>query len=507
MNIAVLGERNLQRFGEYPAVVFGDEERTNAEQLDRARRLAGSLAELGVAPGDRVGVMMPNSMEIAVAYGAISRAGGVIVPILFLLAVPEVAHILSDAGARAIFTSSEFAPAVRAALEGLDDPPVVILIGDEPSGPGEVSYDDLVAGGDPAGIVDRDGDDLAVISYTSGTTGRPKGVMLSHANLMFNAENTAQVAPTRNGDVSLAALPLAHLFGLGSGLVVQLFKIRSVILDWFTVQGVFDAVQGHRITSTAFVPAMVQLLLADPGFDDVDWSSLEYAVVGAAPVPAEMAAEFERRTAARVLEGYGLTETSPTVALQRLDDPSKPGSCGRPVPNVDVAILNDDGSPVPAGEHGEVCVRGPNVMLGYRGMSDETAAAIRDGWFHTGDVGALDEDGFLFITDRKKDLIIRGGFNIVPRDVEEVLHAHPAVQEAAAVGVPDPTLGEEVAAFVVLRPGAEATQEELLALCRDRLARYKTPRFVWFVDALPRNAVGKVLKTELRASAAERVSA
>jgi long-chain acyl-CoA synthetase len=243
---------------------------------------------------------------------------------------------------------------------------------------------------------------------------------------------------------------------------------------------------------------MVAYMLSHPDFDTVDWSSLRYVVVAAAPVPVELAEEFEKRTGARVLEGYGLTETSPGVSLMRMEDPRKPGSCGRPMPGIDVAILDDDDRPLPTGETGEVCVRGPNVFKGYYNMPEETAEAMRGGWFHTGDMGHLDEDGFLSITERKKDLIIRGGFNIFPRDIEEVLYGHEAVLECAVVGMPDPKLGEEVKAYVVLRPGAGATEDALVALCRERLAKYKTPKSVTFADALPKNPIGKILKKDLR---------
>jgi len=499
MNLAMLGERNIERFGEYTSLVFEGREFTNVELQSRGARLATALAALGVAPGDRVAVMLPNSPEVGVCYGGILRTGAIAVPMVFLLAVPEIAHILGDCDAKVIFTSPEFYGNVKAAIKDLPNPPTVVVTGDAPGDPGVLPFDRLLADAtDEHPIVDRDGEDLAVVSYTSGTTGRPKGVMLSHANLLFNAENTSTVAPTRDGDVSVTGLPLAHLFGIGSSLVIQLFKTKSVVLQWFTVEGFFDAVNRYQATSSAAVPAMVQLMLAHPGFDDVDWSHFEWIVVAAAPVPVEMAEEFEKRTGSRVLEGYGLTETSPTATLMRLDDPRKPGSCGRAVPNVELAILNDDDEPVPTGEWGEVCIKGPNIMAGYYNMPEETEKALRKGWFHSGDIGHLDDDGFLYITERKKDMIIRGGFNIYPRDIEEVLYGHPSIQECAVVGVPDPTMGEEVQAYVVLRPGQTATAEELVERCRAQLAKYKTPKWVSFMDALPKNPVGKILKKDLR---------
>lgn len=500
MNLAVLGERNAERFGEYASIVFEGREHTNLELLRRSKRLASALDGMEIRSGERIGVMLPNMPEVAVCYGAISRVGGVVMPMLFLLAVPEIRHILADSGASAVITSPEFYPNVARAAGGLENPPKIIVVGDPlPEGERAFSFDALLAGAsDDFPIVDKDDEDIAVIMYTSGTTGRPKGVMLSHGNLLFNAENTATVVPTRDGDVSIGCLPLAHLFGMGSMIVGQLFKLKGIVLRWFTAEGFFEAVNVHRATSSALVPTMLAYMLGHPDFDSVDWSSFEWLVVAAAPVPVELADEFEKRTGARVLEGYGLTETSPAVSIMRMEDPRRPGSCGRPVPNVEVTILDDDDRPLGPGETGEVCVRGPNVMKGYHNLPEETAAAVRSGWFHTGDMGHLDEDGYLYITERKKDLIIRGGFNIYPRDVEDALYGHPSVLECAVVGVPDARFGEEVRAYVVLRPGTSATAEELLAVCRENLAKYKTPKDVVFLDTLPKNPIGKILKRDLR---------
>ncbi|MFY9588890.1 MAG: long-chain fatty acid--CoA ligase [Actinomycetota bacterium] len=498
MNIAVLGERNLEQFGEYNTVWFEGREYSNRELLDLGKRFAGALEGIGIVPGDRVGVMLPNIPEIGSVYGGISRAGAVVMPMVFMLAVPEIRHILTDSGASAVVTSSEFYGNVAEAMKELPKPPQVIVLGD-PTPDGALAFQKLVDAATPKDdIADRDEDDIAVIFYTSGTTGRPKGVMLSHGNLLFNAENSAALGLTQDGDVSISCLPLAHLFGMGTTMTGQLRKLKGVLLRWFTAEGFFEAVNTHRVKSSAVVPTMLAYMLAHPDFDKVDWSSFEFIVVAAAPVPVELAEEFEKRTGARVLEGYGLTETSPTVSVMRREDPRRLGSCGKPVPNIEVAILDDDDKPVATGETGEVCVKGPNVMKGYYNLPDATADAMRSGWFHTGDMGHLDEDGYLYITERKKDMIIRGGFNIYPRDVEEVLYGHPAVLEAAVVGIPDPKMGEEVRAYVVLRPGETATADELMDYACEHLARYKTPKDVHFLDALPKNPIGKILKKDLR---------
>ena len=498
MNIAVLGERNIEKFGEYDSLWFEGRDYTNVELLQLSKRFGNALDGIGIKPGYRVGVMLPNIPEIGPCYGGISRMGGVVMPMVFMLAVPEITHILSDSGASAIITSPEFHGNVAAAIQDLPQPPKVIVLGDQ-APDGTLKFQDLVDGATPDGeIVDRDGSDLAVVFYTSGTTGRPKGVMLSQENLMFNAENTSKVVPTGDGDISIACLPLAHLFGMGSTMVGQLFKLRGILLRWFSAEGFFDAVNNHKAKSSAVVPTMMAYMLGHPDFDKVDWSSFEWLIAAAAPVPVELADEFEKRTGARVLEGYGLTETSPTVSIMRMEDARRPGSCGRPTPNVEVAILDDDDKPLPAMETGEVAVKGPNVMVGYYNMPEATAEAKRNGWFHTGDMGHLDEDGFLYITERKKDMIIRGGFNIYPRDVEEVIYGHPGVLEVAVVGVQDPKMGEEVRAYVVLRPGETVTADELLQHARDHLAKYKTPKDVVFLDALPKNPIGKILKKDLR---------
>jgi long-chain acyl-CoA synthetase len=502
MNLASLGDRNIESFGEYTALVFGDREYTNVELYTLSKRFATALAELGIGPGDRVGVLLPNMPEVGTCYGAILRMGAIAVPMVFLLAVPEIKHILADSAAKAIITSPEFYGNVTQALEGLEPAPIVIVTGDAPAPTGALSFEQLLAGATREhDLVERDDKDLAVVSYTSGTTGRPKGVMLTHGNLLFTAEAVSSIVKPEG--VSIGCLPLAHLFGIFTSITVQRFKVKNILLPWFTAEGFFEAVEKGGGIQSAVVPTMLAYMLSHPGFDDVDWSNFQWMVVSAAPVPLELADEFEKRTGARVLEAYGMTETSPSVSLMRRADPRRPGSCGKPIPGIEVAILDDDDRPMPTGEPGEVCIRGPNVMAGYYNMPEETENALRNGWLHSGDVGYMDEDGYLYITERKKDLIIRGGFNIYPRDVEEVLYGHPSVLEAAVVGVPDAKLGEEVKAYVVLRPGMTATEGDLFDYCCDHLAKFKTPKSVTFLDELPKNPIGKVLKKDLRALAAQ----
>jgi long-chain acyl-CoA synthetase len=500
MNLAVLAERNVERFGEYESLTFEDRTLVNTAQLADVNRFANVLVELGMHPGDRVAVMMPNCPEVFTAYGGAIAAGAVAVPIVFLLAVPEVKHILADSTPKVVVTGPELLGTVQMAVEGLADPPEVVVTGPQ-IGDRSLSFDALMSEARPVfALVDRDDGDMAVIMYTGGTTGRPKGVMISHGNLYWNATTLAEMADIEPGDMSLLALPVSHLFGLIAAITGQVLGVRGVLLPWFTADAVLEAVQRHRVTYIPMVPTMAMYLLQHPDAGRYDTSSLKTVVLSAAPVTIELKEAFAEAFDCEVVEAYGQTEASPAIAVERRGEERRPGSCGRALNGVEVAILDDGGRPVLPGEVGEICAKGPGVMTGYHNLPDATEEALRDGWLHTGDMGYMDEDGYLYVTDRKKDLIIRGGLNVYPRDVEEVLFAHPAVAEAAVVGRPDEVMGEEVAAFVILRPGAEVTEEELLAYSRERLAKYKSPREIHFVSVLPKSPIGKVLKKDLRAS-------
>jgi long-chain acyl-CoA synthetase len=493
VNLATLGEENVRTYGEYVALVFEERELTNVDQQRSANRFANALRRLGIAPGDRVVVMLPNGPEVLAAYGAISKLGAVIVPIVFLLGPAEVRHILIHSGAKVLVTSPELA----GKAEGFTG--TVVLVG---GGAAELTWEEIVAAeSDRFEMVERGPGDLAVILYTAGTTGQPKGVALSHANLVSNARSAARLYELDRTQWSLAVLPLSHSYGLTLMNAGHILGTRAVLLRWFHPELVLETIQRYRVQQMAGVPTMFVYLLNYPGAEGFDTSSMKAWGSGAAPLPVEIVEPFEAKFGGRVLEGYGLTEAAPVVSAHRYSGERRLGSVGQPIPGVDVAILDDDDRALPAGEVGEVCVRGPNVMLGYYRMPEETARTIREGWLHTGDLGRLDADGFLYIVERKKDLIIRGGFNIYPREVEEVLYAHPAVAEAAVVGVADALMGEEVRAFVVTKTGAAATEEALIAFCQDRLAKYKCPKHVRFVDTLPKSPIGKILRKELRAQA------
>jgi long-chain acyl-CoA synthetase len=494
MNLATLGEQNVATFGEYPALVFEGRELTNVDQQRAANRLANALRRLGLVPGDRVMVMLPNCPEVLQSYAAILKLGGVIVPVVFLLSPEEVRHILEHSGARLVISSPDLAWKV----EGWAGP--LILVGGE--APGALAWEELLAREpETFTLVERPAWELAVILYTAGTTGQPKGVALSHGNLMANARAAASLYELDRKQWALGVLPLSHSYGLTLMNAGHILGTRAVLLRWFNPELVLETIQRYRVQQMAGVPTMYVYLLNYPDAGGFDTSSMRIWGSGAAPLPIEIVEPFERKFGGRLLEGYGLTEAAPVVAAHRFSGERRLGSVGQPIPGVEVQIVNDDGRAVPVGDVGEVCVRGENVMLGYYRMPEETDRTIRAGWLHTGDMGRLDADGFLYIVERKKDLIIRGGFNIYPREVEEVLYAHPKVAEAAVVGTPDPVMGEEVLAFVVLKPGQSATDEEITAFCQERLAKFKCPRQVRFAEGLPKSPIGKILRKELRAQA------
>ena len=486
-NLAVLAERAFARLGDYESLFFEGRWLTSGELHERAAKVATGLSAHGVGPGDRVVVLMMNTPEVFIAYRAIWRAGAVVTPVIFLQTVPELRHILTDSGATAAIISPEVTDLFRGAADGLDI--TTFVVGG--------SFTELEAAA-PGEIVPRADDDLAALLYTGGTTGRAKGVMLGHRGLWAAGHGLQQVASATGSTRSLLPLPLSHAYGM-IVTVAALHSDRkpvSVLQRWFDPAGWLTLVAEHRLETSPVVPAMLQALLAQP-LADHDLSSLRSFGSGGATLSPAVREELEKSFGVTVLQGYGLTEASAAVSAETVDE-HRPGSVGKPLPHAEVTIRDPDGQAVPAGGEGEICVRGPGVMLGYWHAPELTAQAVRDGWLHTGDVGRLDEDGFLYVVDRMKDLIIRGGFNVYPRDVEDVLLEHPAVQVAACVGRPDPDRGEEVVAAVQLRPGQEATGADLIEFARDRMAKYKYPREVRVLDAVPLTTVGKVNRKAVR---------
>lgn len=498
MSLTRLARESLDRYGEYVALAFEGRQYTNLEQDRAAGRLANALRRLGVCPGDRVMVMLPNCPEVTQSYAAILKCGGVIVPVIFLLGDREVAHILADSEARIVITSADMLWKVEAQIGVLPSLRHVLLVDGGGDGKTRSLGAEAAQEEESFATVERRSDDLAVILYTSGTTGVPKGVALSHDNLESNARAAAALHELEREDWAVSVLPLSHSYGLTVMNAGHILGSRAALLRWFNPEEVLRTIQQFRAVSMSAVPTMLLYLLNFPDAERFDTGSMRVWGSGAAPLPAEIVEPFERKFGGRILEGYGLTEASPVVSAHRLSGPRKIGSVGQAIPGVEVSIQDDGDRPLPVGEVGEVCVRGRNVMAGYYRNPEETARTVRAGWLHTGDMGRLDEDGFLFIVERKKDLIIRGGFNIYPREVEETLYGHPKIAEAAVVGMKDPLMGEDVLAFVVLRSGEQATEAEIAAFCESRLARFKCPKQVRFLDALPKSPIGKILRKELR---------
>ncbi|MDQ1648176.1 MAG: long-chain acyl-CoA synthetase, partial [Frankiaceae bacterium] len=426
-------------------------------------------------------------------YYGILRAGGVVVPMNPLLKGREVKFYLEDPGAKILFAWGDFE---EAASKGADDAGAEYI----PVKPGD--FEKLLADAEPdQELVDVDADDTAVILYTSGTTGTPKGAELTHGNLKKNATVTADtLAHSTEDDIVLGALPLFHSFGQTCGLNASMYKGACLtLIPRFDPKKAMEILERDKVTIFQGVPTMYVALLHLDESDRRDTSSLRLCNSGGSALPVEVLKGFEKTYGCKVLEGYGLSETSPVASFNHPDKEQKAGSIGTPIEGVEMKLVDDDGKDVEGtDEVGEIAIRGHNIMKGYWKRDDATAEVMRDGWFATGDLGKVDEDGYFFIVDRKKDMIIRGGYNVYPREIEEVLYEHPAVAEVAVLGVPHESLGEEVAAAVGLKAGAEATVEELRDFVKEQVANYKYPRHIWIVDELPKGPTGKILKREVK---------
>jgi long-chain acyl-CoA synthetase len=494
-SLAQLLTETAATHGERPALKLDDTVVNYAVLNEGATRIAGLLKARGLQPGDRVGVMLPNVPYFGVVYYGVLRAGGVVVPMNVLLKGREVEFYLSDSGARHVFAWHDFAEAAQTGADAADAEAILVE-------PGE--FEQLVIDA-PRAEEDapRTGDDTAVILYTSGTTGTPKGAELTHSNLVNNCVRGArELAGISSEDVILGALPLFHSFGQTCCLNGAVSAGACLtLIPRFDPGKALEIIARDRVTLFDGVPTMYHAMLNHPARADADVSTLRMCISGGSAMPVEVMREFEEAFGAIILEGYGLSETSPVASFNHADRERKPGSIGTPISGVEMKVVDDDDAEVPQGEVGEIVIRGHNVMKGYWERPDATAEVMRGGWFHTGDMARMDEDGYFFIVDRKKELIIRGGYNVYPREVEEVLYEHPAVSEAAVVGVADPALGEEVGAAIVLRSGAEADADEIRAFVRDRVAAYKYPRRIWFADELPKGPTGKILKREISAPA------
>jgi long-chain acyl-CoA synthetase len=491
MNLATNLVNTVRNHADRVAVRQGQTNMTYQALDEASARVAGLLATRGLRPGGRVGVALPNVVEFAVIYYGVLRAGGVVVPMNPLLKSREVAYYLRDSQADLIFVWHAMADEASGGAE-LEQVETVLV---DPDG-----FDDVLALVPPIpDVVERHDEDTAVILYTSGTTGHPKGAELTHANLTRNTEiAVADLLALSPDDVIFGGLPLFHSFGQTCTLNAAIATGACLsLLPRFDPAQALALLTRDRITAFTGVPTMYGALLGHPDKAAYDLSALRVCISGGAAMPVEVMRGFESAFGCIVLEGYGLSETSPIASFNHPDKQRKPGSIGTPVRGVEMRVENDEGEEVTQGEVGEIAIRGHNVMKGYWRRPDDTASAIHDGWFRTGDLGMVDKDGYFFIVDRKKDLILRGGYNVYPREIEEVLYEHPAVAEAAVIGVPHPDLGEEVAAAVTLKPGATITAEELRDQVKSQVAAYKYPRHVWFVDALPKGPTGKIVKREI----------
>jgi long-chain acyl-CoA synthetase len=516
LNLSVFLDDSAREVPDRPAVIRGEATWSYAAVDAAACQLANALVAAGVEPGRRVALSCPNLEWFPIAYYGILKAGAVVVPLNVLLKPREIAYHLEDSAAVAYlcFGGTPDLPLGTMGHEGfrqVESCHTFVVLPADLAAPSPIegvpTALEFVAGRPSTfDTVATGADDTAVILYTSGTTGQPKGAELTHANMVLNARLCDQLYPSTEPEVSLVTLPLFHSFGQSVQMNAGFYTGSTlVLLPRFDPVEALRLMQQHQVTMFAGVPTMYWAMLGiDPErITDIDLPAvadrLRIAVSGGSAMPLEVLRGFGERFGVQVLEGYGLSETSPVATFNRLDRPAKPGTVGLPVWGVSVRVVDADDNDVPTGEPGEVVVKGHNVMKGYLGRPEATAAAVRGGWFHTGDIGTFDDDGFLSITDRVKDMIVRGGFNVYPREVEEVLMTHPAVSLAAVLGVPDDRLGEEVKAFVVLAPGAEVTADELVAWSKQQMADYKYPRRIAFLDELPMNATGKILKRELRA--------
>lgn len=508
-----LGEQLDQTVAKMPdhvAMIFAGREITYAQFGAQVNRLANALAGLGVKKGDRIGLMGPNCPQWEIAYYAVLKLGAIVVQTNPMYMERELAFQMKDAGATGIIVMDALYPRVKAIREetGLQLVVTFSFQGQTIEEEGVYDFNTLIAQADstPPQVDINPEEDIAVLQYTGGTTGVSKGVMLTHRNLVVNCYQVIEWA----GGVEygqervLTALPVFHVYGMSNCVNYAVaIAATQIIVPRFEVKEILEAIKLYKPT---FFPGAPAMFIGINNFPDKDeyvdaLASIRHCVSGSAPLPVEVAEQFKNITKGQVniAEGYGLSEASPVTHCNPLDRPSRPGSIGLPFPDTDCVIMDlETGTkPLPPGEVGELCIRGPQVMKGYWNNPEETAMVLRDGWLYTGDIAKMDEDGYFYIVDRKKDMILASGFNIYPRDIEEVLYEHPKVREAAVAGIPDPKRGETVKAYIVLQPGEEATEEEFIAYCRTKLAAYKVPRYVEFRDSLPRTAVGKLLRRQL----------
>ncbi len=515
LNLATLLEDSAREKPAHTAVIFNETKLPYAAVNAAANQVANGLTSLGIQPGDKVALSCLNIPYFPIVYYGILKAGAVVVPLNVLLKPREIAYHLQDSDAKAYFCfeGTEQLPMGQMGWGGFQEANSCehfFLITANPAAPSPIE------GAKTMGMllhnqlptyptVQTSSEDTAVILYTSGTTGRPKGAELSHLNMVLNARLSDTMYTAHPDDVQLIALPLFHSFGQTVQMNAGFYNGATLsLLPRFDPDAALSIMQRDNVTIFAGVPTMYWAMLNYPGADKYDLDkiseTLRYSFSGGSAMPVEVMKAFGKKFNVKILEGYGLSETSPVASFNRVDRERKPGSVGLPVWGVDIRIVDEEDEDVPQGELGEIVIRGHNIMKGYYKKPQATAEAFRNGWFHSGDIGRKDEDGYVYIADRVKDMIIRGGFNVYPREVEETLVSHPDVSLAAVIGIPHDQYGEEIKAFVVRKEGATASEAEIMAWAKENMAAYKYPREIVFRDTLPMNATGKILKIELRQS-------
>jgi len=512
-NLAMLLEDSAREEPQRDAVVCNDTRLSYAGLNAAANQVANLLVERGIQKGDKIAISCPNLPYFPIVYYGILKAGATVVPLNVLLKPREIAYHLHDSDATAYFCFAgtpqlPMGETGYAGFQAAERCQHFFLMTTDPAAPSPIAGVTTLGAalrGQPATFETAltDPDNTAVILYTSGTTGQPKGAELTHSNILLNARLADTLYSHADHDVHLIALPLFHSFGQTAQMNAGIYRRATlVLLPRFSADAALGLMERENVTFFAGVPTMYWELLNCAAAETYDLKqiarNLRICISGGAAMPVEVMRAFEQKYDVKILEGYGLSETSPIATFNRMDRPTKPGSIGLPVWGVAVRVVDPDGNDVPTDEAGEIIIRGHNVMKGYYKRPEATAAAIKHGWFSTGDIGRRDEDGYLYIVDRVKDMIIRGGFNVYPREIEEVLLMHPAVSLAAVVGVPHASHGEEVKAFIILKAGAMITEGELIAWCKETMAAYKYPRMIEFRDSLPMTATGKILKRELR---------
>ncbi|MCS6806963.1 MAG: long-chain-fatty-acid--CoA ligase [Acidobacteriota bacterium] len=473
---------------------FHDLEVSYGQLHELTNRVARGLLELGVNKGDKVCVMLTNRPEFVYLFLATPKLGAVLVPINVLLKAEEVQYIVNNSDATTMVTESKFLPLIEAIRPVCPQLKQIVVVGDDAPA-GMLSFTELLAAPPDELDVPISPDDEMGIIYTSGTTGKPKGVVLTQGNYYINSWQGAMVSGMNADERAMCILPLFHVNGQVVTILMPMQGGGSMILtEGFSPKTFFENLARYRATTFSGVPTVYSILLNLPDADQYDLSSLRMCICGAAPMPVEVFTRFEEKFHAKIIEGYGLSEGTCASTINPVEGKRKIGSIGLPFPGQELAIVDDNGQPLPAGQVGEIIIRGRNVMKGYYKNPEATAQTIRNGWLYTGDLGYYDEEGYFYIVGRKKEMIIRGGVNIYPQEIEQVLYQHPKVKEAAVIGLPDPIWGEEVGACLILKEGETWDAADVIAYCQSRLADFKCPRRVFFVDSFPRTATGKIQK-------------